>query len=132
MPVSGEVLRRTGGLLGPGGVRGARVTTCGGGAALRNTACVQRESRPAREGVRWALLGGVYRQKSVKMGKSVNPGPFGVSGCGALSSQRCACMGCAFLSFCYDYGLHDYGMQVLNAVLGMVVSFCDQTQGLIE
>lgn len=39
--------------------------------------------------------------------------------------------GVPFLSFGYHYGLHDYGMQVLNAVLGMVVSFCDQPQSVV-
>lgn len=39
--------------------------------------------------------------------------------------------GVLFLSFRYDYGLHDYGMLVLNAVLGMVVSFCDQLQSIV-
>lgn len=73
-----------------------------------------------------ARPGTFYRQKSVKMGKSVSPGPFRVGGCGERSALSAVlAWGVLFLSFGYHYGLHDYGMQVLNVVLGMVVSFCD-------
>lgn len=135
------MLRRTGGFFcwGPAGFRGARATTCGGGADLRKAgcvACVQRASR-LRERVcdgRFCVRpvrGSVCGQKYGKTGKSVSPGPFEVSECRALSAQRCACIGCAFLSFGYDYEPHDYGILVLNAVLEIVVSFCDQLQSIV-
>lgn len=100
-----------------------QLLACSGRAGLRE------------EGVRWALLRAspsgrgaerFYRQKSVKMGKSVEPRPvwgWWMRGRSALSAVLA--WGVLFLSFGYHYGLHDYGMQVLNAVLGMVVSFCD-------
>lgn len=67
-----------------------------------------------------------------KYGKVREPRPvLGLVGAEHSALSAVLALGVLFLSFGYDYGLYDYGMQVLNAVLGMVVSFCDQPQSIV-
>ena len=87
--------------------------------------------------MRWALLraprpGGRLQAEIGKNGKVREP----QARLGLVDAERSAlsavlAWSVLFLSFGYDYGLHGYSMQVLNAVLGMVVSFRDQTQYIV-